>query len=223
MPILLFLPIAHREWTVGKLLSWNWADRKCLRTVHSGAVCCQEETPVWTYPSPSSVIAVSAKTLSTSPTVVFSLQSIPRRQLSSASWRPIHDTTTRYRVRPECTLSSFTACNTARVGWQSDTVASRRKREKSGYRYYWSLGSRENIKHHAMKARGGGPVTWTHSSLDTRRRWVVSFTLRQLTTETPPNRKLDATKVRFGRLGQDWNTLSPSRTVFLNLCETAAR
>ena len=57
-------------------------------------------------------MSVSARTLSTSPTVVFSLQSMPRRQLSSASCRPKQDTTTRYRVRPECTLSSFTACNT---------------------------------------------------------------------------------------------------------------
>lgn len=57
------------------------------------------------YPSPSSLMDVSARTLSASPTVVFSLQSIPSRAASSL-WH----TTTRYRVRPAWALSSFTAC-----------------------------------------------------------------------------------------------------------------
>lgn len=52
------------------------------------------------YPSPSRVMAVSAKTRRTSPTVVLALQSIPNKQLSSASCRPVQDTTTRYRVLP---------------------------------------------------------------------------------------------------------------------------
>lgn len=65
---------------------------------------------VCTYPSPSRVIAVSAKTLSTRPTVALAWQSIPRRQLSSASCLPVQETTTRYRVLPGCTDSSFTAC-----------------------------------------------------------------------------------------------------------------
>lgn len=66
-----------------------------------------------TYPSPSSVMAVSASTLSTNPTVVLSLQSIPKRHDSSPR-RPILDTTTKYLVRWGWTLSSFTACNKTR-------------------------------------------------------------------------------------------------------------
>lgn len=60
------------------------------------------------YPSPSRVIEVSARTRKTSPTVVFSLQSIPKRQDSSAR-RPILETTTKYLVRLGCTLSNLTA------------------------------------------------------------------------------------------------------------------
>lgn len=78
-----------------------------------------------TDPSPSRVMAVSASTRSTSPTVealseawppwpppwpLPPLQSMPSRQDSSWWVRPSRETTTRYRVRPACALSSFTAC-----------------------------------------------------------------------------------------------------------------
>lgn len=80
----------------------------------------------WVYPSPSSVIAVSASTLSTSPTVVVSLQSMPSRQLSSegsfSSLLTILETTTRYLVRPGCALSNFTACQQRKLHWVSATV-----------------------------------------------------------------------------------------------------
>lgn len=56
-------------------------------------------------------MAVSARTRSTRPTVALVWQSIPRRQLSSASCLPVQDTTTRYLVLPGCTDSSFTAWN----------------------------------------------------------------------------------------------------------------
>lgn len=71
----------------------------------------EKEIKMATYPSPSRVMAVSARTRSTRPTVALVWQSIPRRQLSSASCLPVQDTTTRYLVLPGCTDSSFTAWN----------------------------------------------------------------------------------------------------------------
>lgn len=77
---------------------------------HQLFVSFTRNCPRFTYPSPSSVMDVSAKTLSTRPTVVFSLQSMPKRQHSSARV-PILETTTKYLVRFGWTLSNLTACN----------------------------------------------------------------------------------------------------------------
>lgn len=67
-----------------------------------------------TYPSPSRVIAVSASTFRTNPTVVRILQSIPNKQHSSERLRPARLTTTRYLVRVACALSNLTAYNKIR-------------------------------------------------------------------------------------------------------------
>lgn len=62
------------------------------------------------YPSPSNRIAVSAITFKTKPTVVFSLQSMPKRHDSSPRF-PILEMITKYLTRVGWTLSNLTAWN----------------------------------------------------------------------------------------------------------------
>lgn len=101
-----FLVIHHEK---RQLIGRDWSTHHIACTETGLKMCCRPQTQTLNPPSPSRVMVVSASTRSTSPTVVFSLQSIPRRQHSSASWRPMQDTTTKYLVRPGWTLSSFTA------------------------------------------------------------------------------------------------------------------